>query len=169
MKATGNKKLIISVSLVIISVLVLLSWAFLFSLFLYAIYSGGPATQDWTDDSLPGRYEVSKINDIDIKLIKEVENKESGILFQETVIGRYVVGYCYNDVYIGVMQLPRSSDYDEPREDFSNYNENEVDYYLVDSVSEQVYGPYDFEQFNSEINQKQITMGNWIYSSEYKY
>ena len=47
-------------------------------------------------------------------------------------------------------------------------SENEVDYYLVDSVSEQVYGPYDFEQFNSEINQKQITMGNWIYSSEYK-
>lgn len=87
-------------------------------------------------------------------------NKEAHVL--NRIIGTYISEFCYNERYIAVKQLEKPTD--EQLENIQALYQEAPDYYLVDTQTEAIYGPFtekeDFERTCEEQNVGDL--GEWI-------
>ncbi|MCI8332874.1 MAG: DUF3997 domain-containing protein [Clostridiales bacterium] len=119
--------------------------------------SCGPGLNDWTYDLLPGDYEVWHVNSNTIDLGKRHGNSLT------TMIDRYVLAFCYNDVMIGVQQIVIDEDPQGRVLDMNQVDKSHPDYYLIDAETDTVYGPYSAEEYESQVEALEATdMCDWI-------
>lgn len=113
---------------------------------------------DWRF-ALCNDYYISRNNSSNILLGIEV-NKEVHVL--NRIIGTYISEFCYNERYIAVKQLEKPTD--EQLENIQALYQEAPDYYLVDTQTEAIYGPFaekeDFERACKEQNVGDL--GEWI-------
>ena len=104
---------------------------------------------DWTFD-LPGEYTVMRFNNLCIKVIQD----------GSTVVGEYIEAFCFGETYVGVKRIP--FDFESGRhEDIDHvptaYPDTEREYYLLDTASGTVYGPYTAEEFTARCEELTVT------------
>lgn len=116
---------------------------------LISLRAGG--TGDWTY-KLTNDYEVWKINSEDI-----VCGKINDGSF-ETIVPKYVSEFTYSNKYILVKRI------DKDRRIFDNIYDKTPDYYIIDSLSDEILGPLTEEDFNNKINDYNINDIKWIKS-----
>ena len=110
---------------------------------------------DWTFD-LPGEYTVMRFNNLCIKVIKD----------GATVVGEYIEAFCFGETYVGVKRIP--FDFESGRhEDIDHvptvYPDTEREYYLLDTASGSLYGPYTSEEFTARCEELTVTdLCDWI-------
>ena len=110
---------------------------------------------DWTFD-LPGGYTVMRFNNLCIEVIKD----------GATVVGEYIEAFCFGETYVGVKRIP--FDFESGRhEDIDHvptaYPDTEREYYLLDTASGTVYGPYTSEEFTARCEELTVTdLCDWI-------
>ena len=110
---------------------------------------------DWTFD-LPGGYTVMRFNNLCIKVIKD----------RATVVGEYIEAFCFGETYVGVKRIP--FDFESGRhEDIDHvptaYPDTEREYYLLDTASGSLYGPYTAEEFTDRCEELTVTdLCDWI-------
>lgn len=114
---------------------------------------------DWSYE-LSNGYCVSRVNSADISILRERE--EFSELSYEVVIDRYVICFCYNDVYVCARRLdvPQYDDFD-PLE----LNVEEADYNIVNTETREVYKCLTEDEYNQlckELNIKELC--DWIYT-----
>lgn len=107
----------------------------------------GPGTQDWTLRSLPGSYEIWRVNSQSIELCIGIS--ETGAAH---VLGPYVCAAGWTEDWIFVQLLPQR-DSDAP-----------VSYYAVSVDSAQILGPFDTEAALSQAVQTGIPV--WYTAAE---
>lgn len=95
------------------------------------------------------------------KSIYEFTTKNGTKGLTSCAVENYINEFCYNDQYIAVKQ------FDPEKLDFENFELNDFSnpaYYLVDTVSTNIYGPYksqeDFDFACKELNV--VGLGEWI-------
>lgn len=110
---------------------------------------------DWTYD-LPGGYSVVRVNSLCIELIKD----------RTIVIEGYIEAFCFGKTHVGVKRIP--FDYLAQRhEDIDHvptaYPDTEREYYLLDTASGSLYGPYTAEEFTARCEELTVTdLCDWI-------
>jgi hypothetical protein len=111
---------------------------------------------DWRY-SLTCGYEILRTNSTDICLGKKVRENN-----YKTVIDSYITCFSYNDHYIAVRKLDVPQDYKQNQ--ILQMNFEEAAYYLVDSLTEQIYGPYNiWEDFDSKCEELGVdVLCDWI-------
>ena len=110
---------------------------------------------DWTFD-LPGGYTVIRANNLCIEVIKD----------RATVVGEYIEAFCFGETYVGVKRIP--FDFESGRhEDIEHvptaYPDTEREYYLLNTASGSLYGPYTAEEFTARCEELAVTdLCDWI-------
>ena len=110
---------------------------------------------DWTFD-LPGGYSVMRANNLCIEVIQD----------RTTVIEGYIEAFCFGKTHVGVKRIP--FDYLAQRhEDIEHvptaYPDTEREYYLLDTASGSLYGPYTSEEFTARCEELTVTdLCDWI-------
>lgn len=133
----SKAKLIVSVS-VSASILIVLSFFLLHQLAICVLSESGlGGSGDWFFDGLPGYYEIWKINGADISLIKKTS--EFG---GKKIVEPFVISFCWDNRYIGIQ---RGSYQKGCQPDATD-----VEYYIVDSSTEKVFGPFDLEEYKEQ-------------------
>lgn len=100
---------------------------------------------DWSYNKIPNGYEVWHFSSGDIKLVYE-DGK--------IVIEKFVLAFCYNDKYIGVQQIPLKendehiSSWEEIQKE---YDLSDPEYYIIDSETDSIYGPYTQSEYIKQI------------------
>ena len=114
----------------------------------------GPGMNDW-HYILPNEYEIIHISPSDIVCVTRKPGYSNAF-----VVERQVTEFCFNERYIGLKRARPLED--SPREfDVAN-----PEYYLVDTMSGDVGGPFDEEMYIMEIDKLQIdNMYKWISTS----
>lgn len=107
---------------------------------------------DWTIDDLPGEgYAIMRINGQDIALVKS----------ERKVIERYIVAYSYDTRYIGLQRIPIDLAYNEYF-DVHDLDFSKLEYYLVDSQTEVIYGPCTQDEYAAYLEEFNIPeMTKW--------
>ncbi len=87
------------------------------------------------------------------------ENGKKGLT--SCAVENYINEFSYNEQYVAVKQ------FDPEKLDFENFNSNDFSnpsYYLVDTVSTNIYGPYKLqEEFESACKELNVVgLGEWI-------
>ena len=127
-KQNGNSVLrILSFLIILSSIVILFTGCF-----------GGVG--DWAY-SLPNGYEIWRVNSENV-----VFGKNEGDHFEQE-IDRYVISFCHNDRYIGLIRLPMD---DIPRDesiDIETVDRSNSEYYLVDSKKDIIFGPYTENEY----------------------
>lgn len=127
---------------------------------------------DW-EYELPNDYCVTHINSMSIVFGKRDVSTEQLI---DPQIERFITDFCYNDSYIGLKRFALSTmDFGTREETFFgcslddiskmeyNYEESDLEYYLVDAVKDKIYGPYTAEEYGMQCEELNITgMCEWI-------
>lgn len=112
---------------------------------------------DWKYDKLPNGYEIWRINSQDIVLGKFND------ISLDRVIDRYIIEFCYNDTYICVKQLAIDEDIPYEDVDVSKLDYSNPDYYIVNTSSDTVYGPYNFSGYEQQCKDLNIVkLSKWI-------
>lgn len=104
--------------------------------------------------SLPNHYLVAKVSNDQI-IIGKYLNKKVSIKKDNSIIGvnEYVEAFATNDNYIYARCI-------------NNKNDIVVDYYIIDSSLEKVYGSYELEGFLDKLNELNLSNEiEWITSS----
>ncbi|MBO4982963.1 MAG: hypothetical protein J6D23_02805 [Clostridia bacterium] len=112
---------------------------------------------DWSYE-LPNGYCVSRVNSADISILRERE--EFSALSYEVVVDRYVICFCYNDVYVCARRLdvPQYGGFD-PLE----LNVEEADYNIVNTETREVYKGLTEDEYNELCSQLGIIeLCDWI-------
>lgn len=139
----------------------------LLSVCIMVSFSG--CVSDWLYE-LPNDYAISNNAYVTVDFVK-ITSKQSGSRLDEflgfyscslnTVIESYINEFCYNEQYVAVKQ------FDPEKLDFENFELNDFSdplYYLVDTVSTNIYGPYksqeEFDFACKELNV--VGLGEWI-------
>lgn len=113
---------------------------------------------DWTYDNLPGGYEIWRVNSNHIELIKPDEYSGG----QRRRIDQYVLEFCSNETYIGAMCRPYIKVEESKQEDFDLYDAK-ISYYLVDTSTDTIYGPYTLDEYEKRIEELGIkNLSEWI-------
>jgi len=131
----GNKKFWLL--MIVIILLISLPSCYMKERFYYAFGS-----DDWDYTSLPGNYEIWRMNSRDIILVR-IESNDS----TSRIIERCIVAFCYNDSFIGVKQLEINNDGTVVQSSDSAV----FSYYLVDVANDLLLGPYSEEEYYSQI------------------
>lgn len=111
-----------------------------------------PKVEKWTYD-LPNNYAIKKTSDTEVVLGKYVDG-----LFEVEVAGEkigvedYVAEFSYSENYISLKCLI-------PVE-----NGVLVKFYIIDSLNDDIYGPYEIEETYNEVVEKIVDeeLGDWI-------
>ena len=116
-----------------------------------------PGLSDW-EYALPNGYEIIRVNSQAIVFGKIVEGSF------DQLINRYILAFCFNEQYIWLQRYP--VDPNRPWEDHLYIHEVDTtnpEYYLVDTVTEDIYGPYTMEEYGQKIEDLCVTnMSEWI-------
>lgn len=111
---------------------------------------------DWIYD-LPNGYSIWRINVNDIALIKETDESSKNAL------DRYILEFCYNDAFVGIKRLSIDENVSYQDVNIENLDKSNPDYYLVDTTSDFVLGPYTEEEYYIQIETLEIDdMCGWI-------
>ena len=115
---------------------------------------------------MPNGYRIVKVNNERIvlsaeKCIYEFTTKNGNKGLTSCAVENYINEFCYNEQYIAVKQ------FDPEKLDFENFELNDFSnptYYLVDTVSTNIYGPYKSqEEFDFACNELNVVgLGEWI-------
>lgn len=126
---------------------------------LFTILLGGCGLSDWTYDDFPNGYAIWRVNVNSIHLVKN-SAKYSG----KPIVKRYTLAFCSNDRYIGLKCVPNSSPFDlEHRFHISEADTSNPEYYLVDTTTDAVYGPYTPEEYEEQLSDLAVgVMSEWI-------
>ena len=103
---------------------------------------------DWEYKSLPGNYEIWRINAEDIHLLSVDEDGKGA---NRDVVGPYISAFWHDDRYIVVKQYPGKKD--------GNYDRF---YYCIDSETDEVFGPLDNMGYSSKCGEWGIQVEEWI-------
>lgn len=144
MKSTAKGKLVGATALIF-----LLSTMLSGCLSILLSMTGGSG--DWTF-SLPNNYMVVHINNYDI----HVSKGEGDGMGRSSVIGPFVISFCYNQRYIGIEQLPIAEgikDLTEIEQILENSTAAEYRYYLIDTQTNEIYGPFLPEEYYQQCNE----------------
>lgn len=127
---------------------------FIFGLNFSACYSSNNNqvnNNDWSY-ALPNDYEIWHINSREIVCGKK--NTENSILY---VVSKYITEFCYNDSFVCLKRV------DVPENIYQEIDMTAPDYYIVDTVENETYGPFDKEQYQRKIDKLTITgLSSWI-------
>ena len=107
---------------------------------------------DWGYDKLPSDYSITRLNDEDIRLVRGFEGR--------TVVGRYIIAFCYNSRFIGLKRVPMEESYGKP-ENMETLDTSQPEFYLIDTMFNSVSGPLTEEEYK-EITLEIADMGEWI-------
>lgn len=116
-----------------------------------------PGFSDW-EYALPNCYEIVHCNSQEVVFGKIIEGS-----FQR-LIDRYILSFCFDERYIGLQRYP--VDPDRPWEDILDIHKIDTsnpEYYLVDSATDNIFGPYAEKDYTQKLNDLGITsMCDWI-------
>lgn len=128
-------------------------------LMLTSILTSCAGLSDWGYDNLPGEYAIWRINSQDIQLVKV--DGSSGA----PIIDRYVIAFCYDDRYIGIQRVPLERQYSGVL-DIDAIDKSNPEFYLIDTETDAVYGPWKYTEYSKGIINFEITgMCEWILTS----
>lgn len=148
-KQNGIKLLLIIILLLVIFACVFVS--------IVVLLTGSSGLGDWAYEELPNNYEVWRINSQDIVVGKASDNDSF-----EVKIDRFVLEFSYNDRFIGVKQFPLEQDYDIAI-DVKEFDTSDLDYYIIDSITDTVYGPYSYYEYENKCDELKVgTMREWM-------
>lgn len=102
--------------------------------------------------TLPNYYYVMHINNHDISVAKGEEDLIGG----PTVLGPFVISFCYNQRYVGIEQLPipeGTKDNTEIDQILEKSTAAEYRYYLIDTQTNEIYGPFLPEEYYQKCNE----------------
>ncbi len=134
--------------LIILSIIIVI--ALLYAAFVYVLSNIGlGGAGDWSFDKIPGNYEIWRMNGKDVSLIKMFSNCSGG----EKVLGPFILSFCWDQRYVGLQIDPR---YDDPQE------KAEIEYYIVDSSTEEVFGPFDPENYKIQSGSLGFHPNEWV-------
>ncbi len=112
---------------------------------------------DWTFD-LIGGYSIWRVSSV--RLVLGRYNNMG--LSLHAVIEPYVTCFAYNERFIAVRKLDVPNGYRQ--EDIFNMDFDQAEYFIVDSQTDEVYGPYGlYEAFDAQcVALGTGDLGNWI-------
>ena len=111
---------------------------------------------DW-EYSLPNDYEIWRVNSQTV-----VFGKNEGDHFEQE-IERFVISFCYNDRYIGLIRIPMDDIPYNELIDIETMDRSNSEYYLVDSKKDIIYGPYTENEYIKQCNNFGVyDMCEWI-------
>ena len=145
---TKAKKIFL-IMLSIIIVIALLYAAFVGGVWYVLPNIGLGGAGDWSFDKIPGNYEIWRMHAKDVSLIKMFSDRSGG----EKVLGPFILSFCWDQRYIGLQIDPR---YDDPQE------KAEIEYYIVDSSTEEVFGPFDQENYKIQSGSLGFQPNEWV-------
>lgn len=128
----------------------------LLSIIIISIINYKPKIYKWSY-SLPNHYYVGKIDKDNVILGKYVNNKLT-IEKDGKIIGisEYIEAFSYQNNYIFIRSL-------------TNDNELKLNYYIVDSKLEVIYGRYDLDAFNEKVSSLELSNDiNWLKSADFE-
>lgn len=138
--------------LCVLSLLVLLAGCF-----------GLGGSGDW-DYPLPNDYVISRMNAVDIQLVK-MRTEYSG----HSIIPRFITEFAYNDRYVGLERLPLDDGFrsvEELNRLLKTRTAEDCEYYLVDTETDTVLGPFDAAGFAAACEESGAgDLGEWIETS----
>ena len=108
-----------------------------------------PKTKLWIYDELPNNYIIEKTSETNVVL----SNNKNQIIIDE-----YIAEFSYGKRYIGLKCL-------EPNEEENTIN---IKFYIVDSETNKVYGPYNLESNYLDEKEKIVSeeLTDWIKTIE---
>ena len=111
-----------------------------------------PKIDLWTYDKLPNKYIIEKKSETNVVL----SNSNNKIIINE-----YIAEFSYGKRYIGLKCL-------EPNEEENTIN---IKFYIVDSKTNEVYGPYNLESTYLDEKERFVTeeLSDWIKTIEITY
>ena len=114
-----------------------------------------PGTQDWSYP-LPNDYEIWRINSKSIVIGYKDPNSTG--LDTSQGIDEYVFEFCYNERFVCAKQIG------VPRESHRPTRGDNPSYYVIDTLNQEVFGPFDSEGlFILELARLRITdLTGWI-------
>lgn len=103
-----------------------------------------PKVEKWVYSKLPNNYQIEKINDTKVVLKKNAKEIEK--------IDKYISEYKYGKRYLSLKCLESKND------------NIIVKFYIIDTLNDDVYGPYYTESTYVEVEKKIIDeeQNNWI-------
>ena len=121
------------------------------------LLEGWNPTGDWEYDLIED-YSIWRINALDISLVKISDVGTHA----NPVIGSYITCFTFNNQFIAVRKLDVPEGYDQ--DDIFEMNFDEAKYFIVDTETDEVYGPYESaEDFESGCKEIQTgDLGEWI-------
>lgn len=134
----------------------IISISLLFSscMLLHLVLPDDPGSRDWKC-VLINNYQIAELSAGKI-ILGKIDDEGIG----EIVIEPCVIAYCVNEKYIGIQQKEYSDSQQAVEESIS------PDYYLVDTVSNDVFGPYTQYEYEQKCTELDIYgMGEWIPTS----
>lgn len=135
---------------------------FLFSFCSNLISCNWNARGDWSYN-LPNGYKIMRVNSTDIVLVASdyCLIDEKGYL-TNTMVERYITCFCYNAYYVAVRRIDVSNDMSF--EDIVNKDSDSALFYLVNTETNELNGPYstleDFE--NACMKFEIVDLCDWI-------
>ena len=103
---------------------------------------------DW-GFSLPNGYSVVHVDNYSICICKG--DNTGG----RTIIGRYIVSFCYDQRYVGVQQIPIDENIrnlETVSQIIEESNPADYQYYLIDTQADELYGPFDGEEYKTVVD-----------------
>jgi len=117
----------------------------------------GPGASDWSY-ALPNQYQIVRANSHSISIGFGSTKGSTTICDGEKIYGvdAYVWGFCENDRYVGVKQV------DVPEKARDKVHLLNPRYYLIDTLKQNVYGPYKEEEYNKECKRQRVSgLSGW--------
>ena len=112
-----------------------------------------PGQNDWEYDNLPGDYSITKLNSQDVSFCSKDGQR---------LIDRYITAFCYNSQFIGLQRVPINTPYNELF-DSKIWDDSKPEYYLIDTATDAIYGPWSVDNYYKEIEKYGISeMCEWI-------
>lgn len=127
-----------------------------FSLLLELLPVGfGPGGMgDWAYDRLPNGYEIWRLNSSNIQVVKG-----NGTI----ILDGYVLEFCYNESFIGIKHISTDEGNSRGQADTKNMDTSNPDFYLIDAQNDAVYGPLTADDYQKQLETRQIQdMCGWI-------
>lgn len=120
------------------------------------VLAGCPGYSDWAYDDLPGDYLIVRVNS------KHIVFEKGTFEFSDRVINRQIIAFCYDARYICLKRVPVEG-VDDTRFDPEKLDTSNPEFYLIDSVTEHVYGPWTEEAFYKQVDHWGLTgLCEWI-------
>jgi len=100
-----------------------------------------PKVEKWIY-KLPNNYIIEKKSDVEVILLKN----------NKVIINDYIAEFSYGENYITLKCLEQ------------DYNSVVVNFYIIDSLSDNIYGPYEIESdYNQKVDEKvHEKLNSWI-------